>query len=59
MLQAGKWRVRVPMTSLDFSIDLIIDPASNRNEYQESSFGVKGGRRIRLDNFTAICEPIV
>jgi hypothetical protein len=25
-----------------------IDPASNRNEYQESSWGVKGGRRVGL-----------
>jgi hypothetical protein len=25
-----------------------VDAASNRNEYQEASWGVKGGRRIRL-----------
>jgi hypothetical protein len=25
-----------------------VDSASNRNEYQESSLGVKGGRRVRL-----------
>jgi hypothetical protein len=25
-----------------------VDSASNRNEYQESSWGVKGGRRVRL-----------
>jgi hypothetical protein len=25
-----------------------VDSASNRNEYQESSCGVKGGRRVRL-----------
>jgi hypothetical protein len=30
----------------------------NINEYQESSLGVKGGRRV-TDNLTAICEPIV
>jgi hypothetical protein len=44
------------MRSLDFSIDLIIpaavypgvDSASNRNEYQESSWGVEGGQRVRL-----------
>jgi hypothetical protein len=36
------------MRSLDFSIDLMphydpgVDPASNRNEYQESSWGDKG-----------------
>jgi hypothetical protein len=25
-----------------------VDSASNRNEYQESSWGVKGGRRVSL-----------
>jgi hypothetical protein len=35
------------MGSLDSSIDLIL-PASNRNEYQEYSWGVKGGRLVRL-----------
>jgi hypothetical protein len=46
MLQARRSRVRFPMRSLDFSIDLIqphngpgVDSASNRNEYQESSWG--------------------
>jgi hypothetical protein len=43
--------------SLDFSIDLIlpaallamgVDSASNRNEYQKSSWVVKGSRRLRL-----------
>jgi hypothetical protein len=40
---------------VDFSIDLIqphygngVDSASNRNEYHESSRGVKGGRHVRL-----------
>jgi hypothetical protein len=29
-------------------IALGFDSASNRNEYQESSWGIKGGRRVRL-----------
>jgi hypothetical protein len=32
--------------------------ASNTNEYQESSCGVKDGRAAGTENFTAICEPI-
>jgi hypothetical protein len=47
MLQAGRSQVQFPMWSLDFSVDLIlqlhydpgVDSASNRNEYQESSWG--------------------
>jgi hypothetical protein len=27
-----------------------VDSTSNRNEYQEFSWGVKGGRRVRLTN---------
>jgi hypothetical protein len=55
MLQAGRSWVRFPMRSLDF-LDYLILPAAlwpwcrfslNRNEYQESSWGVKGGRRVR------------
>jgi hypothetical protein len=52
--------------SLDFSLDIIfqpqygpgVDSASNRNEYQESSWG-KGRPVRKADNLTAICEPIV
>jgi hypothetical protein len=39
--------------------DREVDSASNRNEYQESSWGIKGGQRRKADNFTAMCEPIV
>jgi hypothetical protein len=58
MLQAGRSWVRFPMRSLDFFFNLpntssrtvalgSIQPL-NRNEYQESSWVVKGGRRVRL-----------
>jgi hypothetical protein len=55
MLQAGRSQDRVSMRWI-FSIYLILPgtlwpwghSASNRNEYQESSWGVKGGQRIRL-----------
>jgi hypothetical protein len=68
MLQAARSRVRVPMRSLDISIDLIlsaahygpgVDSASNRNEYQEDSWGGGGRRARKADNLTAICGPIV
>jgi hypothetical protein len=37
-----------------------VDSPSNRNEYQESFWEVKGGRLVRkADNLTAICEPNV
>jgi hypothetical protein len=63
MLQAGMSRVRFVVRSFDFSIGLIllgtlwpvVDSASNRNEYQESSW-----RRParKADNHTAIRESI-
>jgi hypothetical protein len=52
MLQAERSRVRVPMrwifSSFQPHYDPRVDSASNRNEYQESSWGVKGGRCVRL-----------
>jgi hypothetical protein len=55
------------MRPLDFPIDLILadalwpeaDSTSNRNEYQESSWGVKVWPVRKADNLTAIYEPIV
>jgi hypothetical protein len=56
MLQAGRSRIRVPMWSLEFQLTCSFQPhygsgsdsASNRNEYQKYSWGIKGGRGVRL-----------
>jgi hypothetical protein len=55
MLEAERSRIRIPIRWIS-SIDRIfqphygpgVDSASNRNEYQEDSWGVKRGRRVRL-----------
>jgi hypothetical protein len=56
MLQAGRSRVRVPMrwnfSSFQPHYGPGVDSASNRNEYQEPSWGVKSGRRVRLTTLT-------
>jgi hypothetical protein len=60
----GRSRVRFPMVSLEFSIDIIlssctvapgVDSASNRNEYQEYFLGGKGGRCIGLTTLSPSC----
>jgi hypothetical protein len=57
MLQTKRSRVRLPMRSLDFfhltssfqpHYGPGVDSASNRNEYQEPSWEVNGGRRVGL-----------
>jgi hypothetical protein len=52
MLQAGRSLVQVPMrwnfSSFQPHYGPGADSASNRNKYQEPSWGVKGGRRVRL-----------
>jgi hypothetical protein len=57
MLQAVKFGGSIP----DEVVDTGVDSASNRDEYQESSWG--GGAKLRparkADNLTAICKPTV
>jgi hypothetical protein len=47
MLQAGRSQDRVLMRQYGPGVD----SASNRNEFQESSWGVKGGWRVGLTTF--------
>ena len=63
-LQAGRSRVRFPMVSIEFFIDIFIsvalfgpgvDSDSNRNEYQEYFSGGKGGRCLGLANLQPSC----
>jgi hypothetical protein len=67
MLQDGRSRVRFPMKSLDFSIDLNL-PAPLRlwgrlillTKMSTRNFpGGKEQPARKADNLTAICEPIV
>ena len=57
-------RVRFPIVSLEFFIDIIlpaalwplgVDSASNRNEYQECFLGGKGGRFVGLTTLPPSC----
>ena len=47
-------KIRFPMLSLEFFIDIIllVESASNRNEYQEYFLGGKGGRCVGLTTLT-------
>jgi hypothetical protein len=60
MLQAGRSRVWVPMrwnfSSFQPHYCPGVDSASNRNEYQEPSWGVKGGRRLRLTSLPSVSQ---
>jgi hypothetical protein len=62
MLQAGKsefkprWGWYFEVTNLFHpQYGPVVDSVSNRNEYQESFWGVEGARRVRLTNLTPIC----
>jgi hypothetical protein len=71
MLEVGRVAGSIPdeVFFFFFAVELIlpaalygpgVDSAYNRNEYQESYWGVNGGRPARdVYNLTAICEPIV
>jgi hypothetical protein len=51
MLQAGRLRVRVPMSwifQFKRQYGPGVDSTSNKNEYQQSSWWIKDGRRVRL-----------
>ena len=63
-LQAGRSRVRFPMVTFEFVIDIKsfrsyygpgVDSASNRNEYQEYFLGGKGGRCVGLTTLPHSC----
>jgi hypothetical protein len=67
ILQAGRSRIRFPMKSLDFSINVIL-PARTmalgstqpiREMSTRNPPGGKGGPVRKTNKLTAICEPIV
>jgi hypothetical protein len=63
MLQAERSRVRFPMRSLDFTIDLILPALGSTQPLTEMStrnfLGGKGQLVQKADNLNAICEPTV
>jgi hypothetical protein len=68
MLQAGRWRVRFSMRSVDFfnwpnpsSSTMALGSTQSLTEMGTRYLpGSKNGRSVRkADNLTAICEPIV
>jgi hypothetical protein len=62
MLQGVRSRVRFPMRSLDFSIDLILVLESTQPLTEMSTRNLPGGNgwpERKADNLTTICEPIV
>jgi hypothetical protein len=64
MLQAGRSRVRFPMSSLDFSIYLILPGALWSSQLlaemsTRNLLGDKGRLERKVDNLAAICEPTV
>jgi hypothetical protein len=63
MLQAGRSRVRLPMrwnfSSFQPHYGAGVDSASNKNKYQEYSWGGKGQSKSRVVNLNANFEPIV
>jgi hypothetical protein len=70
MVQAGRWRVLFPMTSLDFFFFFDLPNPPSRNMALDSTQpltdmstmnlpGGKGWPARKADKLAAICEPIV
>jgi hypothetical protein len=57
------WKVRIPIASLEFFIDIIllatlwpgVNSASNRNEYKKCVLGVKSGRCVGMKPLQLSC----
>ena len=64
--QVGRSRVRFPMVSLEFLLSSFrphygpeVNPAPNRNAYQEYLLYGKGGRCLRLTNLLPSCATVM